>query len=124
MSDTALFCPSCGSRRAEPVCDACGAELDRDARFCSRCGVPVGQGRSGSAIAVDMPVAERRWASVLFADLVGFTTLSESRDPEQVRELLSRYFARCRSVVAEYDGCGGEVHRRGGDGGVGSPHGP
>jgi len=38
------------------------------------------------------PVAERRLVSVLFADLVGFTTLSERRDPEEVRELLSRYF--------------------------------
>jgi class 3 adenylate cyclase len=41
---------------------------------------------------------------VLFADLVGFTPMSESRDPEQVRELLSQYFARCRRVVASYDG--------------------
>jgi class 3 adenylate cyclase/tetratricopeptide (TPR) repeat protein len=49
-------------------------------------------------------VAERRWASVLFADLVGFTTLSESRDPEQVRELLSGYFDRCRQIIASYDG--------------------
>jgi class 3 adenylate cyclase/tetratricopeptide (TPR) repeat protein len=50
------------------------------------------------------PVAERRWASVLFADLVGFTTLSESRDPEQVRELLSGYFDRCREIITAYDG--------------------
>jgi class 3 adenylate cyclase len=41
---------------------------------------------------------------VLFADLVGFTPMSESRDPEQVRELLSQYFARCRQVVTAYDG--------------------
>ncbi|HEY2202305.1 MAG TPA: adenylate/guanylate cyclase domain-containing protein, partial [Solirubrobacteraceae bacterium] len=42
--------------------------------------------------------------SVLFADLVGFTTLSESRDPEDVRELLSRYFDTCRRLVGLYDG--------------------
>ena len=57
-----------------------------------------------AAQGTDEPVAERRQTSVLFADLVGFTTLSESRDPEQVRELLSGYFARCRDVVARYDG--------------------
>jgi class 3 adenylate cyclase/predicted ATPase len=42
--------------------------------------------------------------SVLFADLVGFTALSESRDPEEVRELLSRYFESCRRLVELYGG--------------------
>ena len=42
--------------------------------------------------------------SVLFADLVGFTPLSESRDPEEVRELLSRYFESCRGLVELYGG--------------------
>jgi class 3 adenylate cyclase/tetratricopeptide (TPR) repeat protein len=42
--------------------------------------------------------------SVLFADLVGFTPLSESRDPEAVRELLSRYFEVARTVVGRYGG--------------------
>jgi class 3 adenylate cyclase len=41
---------------------------------------------------------------VLFADLVGFTTLSEHRDPEEVRELLSRYFDRCRILIERYGG--------------------
>ena len=42
--------------------------------------------------------------SVLFADLVGFTPLSESRDPEEVRELLSAYFDRARTVIGRYGG--------------------
>jgi class 3 adenylate cyclase len=42
--------------------------------------------------------------SVLFGDLVGFTTLSEARDPEEVRELLSLYFSVARTVVARYGG--------------------
>lgn len=50
------------------------------------------------------PVAERRVCSVLFADLVGFTTLSERRDPEEVRELLSQYFATARTVITRYGG--------------------
>jgi class 3 adenylate cyclase/tetratricopeptide (TPR) repeat protein len=41
---------------------------------------------------------------VLFADLVGFTTLSESKDPEEVRELLSRYFATSRTIIGRYGG--------------------
>jgi class 3 adenylate cyclase len=42
-------------------------------------------------------VAERRVCSVLFCDLVGFTPLSQARDPEDVRELLSRYFDIART---------------------------
>jgi class 3 adenylate cyclase/predicted ATPase len=49
-------------------------------------------------------VAERRVCSVLFCDLVGFTPLSESRDPESVRELLSEYFATARTVIGRYGG--------------------
>jgi class 3 adenylate cyclase len=49
-------------------------------------------------------VAERRVCSVLFCDVAGFTPLSESRDPEAVRELLSRYFAVARTVIGRYGG--------------------
>jgi class 3 adenylate cyclase/tetratricopeptide (TPR) repeat protein len=50
------------------------------------------------------PVAERRVCSVLFCDVVGFTPLSEARDPEAVRELLSRYFGLARTVIGRYGG--------------------
>ncbi len=49
-------------------------------------------------------MTERRVCSVLFCDLVGFTPLSESRDAEAVRELLSRYFAVARTVIGRYGG--------------------
>jgi class 3 adenylate cyclase len=60
-------------------------------------------GLPGTAVAAD-PVAERRVCSVLFCDLVGFTPLSESRDPEAVRELLSEYFVVARTVIERYGG--------------------
>jgi class 3 adenylate cyclase/tetratricopeptide (TPR) repeat protein len=49
-------------------------------------------------------LAERRLVSVLFLDLVGFTTLSESLDPEDVREIQSLYFETARAAVAHYGG--------------------
>jgi class 3 adenylate cyclase len=55
-------------------------------------------------VAVAGQVAERRVCSVLFCDVVGFTPLSESRDPEAVRELLSEYFAVARTVIGRYGG--------------------
>src|SRR5438067_759813 len=50
------------------------------------------------------PVAERRLVSVLFADLVGFTALTESRDAEETRDLLSRYFELARTLIVRYGG--------------------
>jgi class 3 adenylate cyclase len=45
-----------------------------------------------------------RLVSVLFVDLVGFTALSEGRDADDIRELLSRYFKQARTVVGRYGG--------------------
>ena len=52
--------------------------------------------RCGPRHDTPLRVSERRLVSVLFADLVGFTTLAEDRDPEDVRELLTRYFEMAR----------------------------
>ena len=49
-------------------------------------------------------MSERKVTSVLFGDLVAFTTLSEQRDKEDVRDLLSQYFAQCRRIVQRYGG--------------------
>jgi class 3 adenylate cyclase/tetratricopeptide (TPR) repeat protein len=100
----ARFCPGCGTTTATDTCGACGEQLTPQARFCPGCGAPVSTGVSSPAAPAAGPVSERRVTSVLFGDLVGFTPLSESRDPEEVRELLSRYFAECRTVVGRYGG--------------------
>ncbi len=50
------------------------------------------------------PGSERRLVSVLFADLVGSTTLAEDRDPEESRDLLSRYFEVASDVIGRYGG--------------------
>jgi class 3 adenylate cyclase/tetratricopeptide (TPR) repeat protein len=86
-------------------CPACGAENPPENRFCGSCGAALAEGvPSAAAQPGREPVAERRLVSVLFADLVGFTTLSEHRDPEEIRELLSQYFDRCRSLIERYGG--------------------
>ncbi len=42
--------------------------------------------------------------TILFADLVGFTTFAEGRDAEDTRELLSRYFDLAGDVIGRYGG--------------------
>jgi class 3 adenylate cyclase len=73
-------------------------------RFCGECGGALEADAAPPAVAAPTSAAERRLVSVLFADLVGFTPLSESRDPEEVRELLSRYFDTCRRLIGIYGG--------------------
>jgi len=73
-----------------------------DARFCSSCGhelVVVGD--------------QRRIATVLFGDLVGFTALSETLDPEQVKALVDRCFER---LAQDIEAFGGRVDKVVGDG--------
>ena len=61
---------------------------------------------SGAAAAGGDPVreAERRQLTVLFCDLVGSTALSGRHDPEDLRELLSRYHDAMTAVVERYGG--------------------
>ncbi|MDQ2964678.1 MAG: AAA family ATPase, partial [Chloroflexota bacterium] len=47
---------------------------------------------------------ERRFVSVLFVDLVGFTELAAKLDPEEVREFQAAYFGRAREIVERYGG--------------------
>jgi class 3 adenylate cyclase/tetratricopeptide (TPR) repeat protein len=96
------FCSECGTMLTL-ACAACGSPLDAESKFCGECGTPVG------AVAATVPQprtpsAERRLVTVLFADLVGFTSLSESRDSEDMREVLSRYFDSCSRLIALYGG--------------------
>ena len=48
--------------------------------------------------------ADRRQVTVLFADVSGFTTLSERLDPEEVRAFQNALFATLAKAVARYDG--------------------
>jgi class 3 adenylate cyclase len=64
----------------------------RGQKFCAECGTALSAPRpaaAAGALSGNGGRAERRLVTVLFADLVGFTTMSENRDPEDVRELLS-----------------------------------
>jgi class 3 adenylate cyclase/tetratricopeptide (TPR) repeat protein len=98
------FCIHCGAS-AQQRCSSCGQLVVPGAKFCLECGNALaGAPAPGRAAVIDQQVSERRLVSVLFADLVGFTTLSEHRDPEEVRELLSRYYDRCRTLIERYGG--------------------
>jgi len=79
------------------VCPNCGAENRGEARFCDSCGAALS---SEDASARE----ERKVVTVLFADLVGFTSRAEQMDPEDVRAVLEPYHAHLRSELERYGG--------------------
>jgi class 3 adenylate cyclase/tetratricopeptide (TPR) repeat protein len=97
------FCSQCGTALARS-CPSCGAANEASDRFCGECGTALEPEAAPSREAPPPPQAERRLVSVLFADLVGFTPLSEERDAEEVRDLLSRYFDMSRGLIERYGG--------------------
>ncbi len=84
------------------LCPSCATEIAADARFCSSCGYSVTSRGE-----------ERRITTVLFADLVGFTTLAEHRDPEAVKRLIDSCF---QLLVDDITAFGGRVDKILGDG--------
>lgn len=101
--DGTRFCRDCGASLAV-ACPACGEPSPPGFRFCGSCGTALPEPGRAAPPGLPAAVTERRVCSVLFADLVGFTTLTEHRDPEEVRDLLSAYFETARTIVDRYGG--------------------
>ncbi len=73
----------CAPMLAGMRCGVCDGPLPEDARFCPACGAVVG---------TQLDTAERKVVTVLFADLVDSTSLSQRFDAERAREILGRFF--------------------------------
>jgi class 3 adenylate cyclase/tetratricopeptide (TPR) repeat protein len=108
----AQYCASCG-QALQVVCLNCGTALPAGFSFCTSCGTPLTAVHAGGPMTVvhqpvpmpvTEPIAQRRLVSVMFCDLVDFTSIAERVDPEEVRDLLSRYFEAAREVTARYGG--------------------
>jgi class 3 adenylate cyclase/tetratricopeptide (TPR) repeat protein len=77
-------------------CASCGEENPERARFCLNC---------GSGLTAAPPAVEvRKTVTILFADVVGSTSLGERTDPESTRRMLSRYFDAMRAVIERHGG--------------------
>jgi class 3 adenylate cyclase/tetratricopeptide (TPR) repeat protein len=89
------FCGACGAALAHS-CPACGEKNPGGFRFCGACGVALPGGPAAT------PAEERRHASVLFADLSGFTDYSGRTDPEDVQRMVDRCMCRLGEVVERF----------------------
>ncbi len=77
-------------------CLTCGAENPDVARFCLLCGASVAADEAAGI--------ERRIVTVIFVDLVGFTSRAERLDPEDVRAVLTPYHQRVRREIESFGG--------------------
>src|SRR5262245_4510525 len=89
--------------RSVSVCPSCRQENPEIARFCLHC---------GTALEAPAHREERRVVSVLFVDIVGFTSRAEALDPEDVRAFLTPYYERVRTEIERH---GGRVEKFVGD---------
>jgi class 3 adenylate cyclase/tetratricopeptide (TPR) repeat protein len=121
-----VTCEACGSENGagQKFCGECGTPLARScpsghrndsaAKFCGECGAPLAAPATpgGPEQSSRTASSERRFITALFADLVGFTSMTEASDPEDVRLMLTDYFERARTVIERF---GGEVDKFIGD---------
>src|SRR5688572_16262388 len=78
------------------ACPSCGRETPPDAVFCPNCGARLLEG--------ERPREERKLISVLFVDMVGFTSRSDKADPEDVRDTLQGFHARAKQEIERFGG--------------------
>ncbi len=121
------FCPRCGVKQPK-ACSSCGFACAPDFAFCPKCGTGLAAAPATNAaapvIAIDKPSAshppvpnghdpatpaadtdaDRRTVTVLFADLAGFTAMSEKLDPEVMRRLQNELFRELTDAVQNYGG--------------------
>ena len=114
IREGAKFCADCGAK-LDAACPSCGAAVEAGQKFCDRCGQDL-RGPEPAGVEKPAPQAapegERRQVTVLFADLSGFTRLSQELDAEDAHALLNRFFAVADAAIAEY---GGHIDKHIGD---------
>jgi predicted ATPase/class 3 adenylate cyclase len=79
------------------VCPSCGEETPEGFPRCANCGAPLTAEPTAAR-------EERKVVTVLFADLVGFTSRAEKLDPEDVRAILGAYHERVRAELERHGG--------------------
>jgi class 3 adenylate cyclase/tetratricopeptide (TPR) repeat protein len=120
--DEAKFCAKCGTK-LEVVCPGCGKITPPGSNFCIACGHTLAEPKAPPPVDYSQPLSyvpkdladkilsarssmegERKQVTVLFADVKGFTSISEKLDPEHVRNLISECLAFFTEEVHRYEG--------------------
>ncbi len=103
--EQAAFCGRCGAAlKKELSCPHCAAINPLDNRFCDSCGKRLPGGETKGDSVSEKIDAGRKYVTVLFSDLSGYTSMSEKMDPEELREITSHVFREISRIVDRYEG--------------------
>jgi class 3 adenylate cyclase/tetratricopeptide (TPR) repeat protein len=97
------FCRKCG-KKISLTCPQCGIDIQADDAFCGACGSSLASPPQKELNEEPIDQGERKYVTVLFSDLSGYTAMSEKLDPEEVKEIMSRIFGEIAQVVTRYEG--------------------
>jgi class 3 adenylate cyclase len=84
-------------------CPDCQQQNPDDAMFCNKCGGDFGECLD---VAEDTCVidSERKFVTVMFSDMAGYTAMTERLDPEDVKGIMSQIFSEITEIIKSYDG--------------------
>ena len=102
IGETQKFCRACGAK-LQTNCSGCGSAVLPDDKFCGLCGLELGIRKKPTAKREKI-ASERKYITVLFADISGYTTFAERLDPEEVKDLVSQIIGEIAQVVIKYEG--------------------
>ncbi len=111
------FCAQCGAGLPAP-CPACGFANEAGEKFCGGCGSTLAATVTEAAVPAEAKArvtngdGERRPVTVLFADLVDYTRMSQALDPEDVHAMLGRFYEVTDEIVERF---GGSIDKHIGD---------
>jgi class 3 adenylate cyclase/tetratricopeptide (TPR) repeat protein len=116
------FCVECGAG-LESICPQCGAANSPSFKFCGKCGYDLRGARAPAPVDYSKPQSytpkfladkilkdrsslegERKLVTVLFADTVSYTSMSEKLDTEEVRQIMDGCFQILMGETHRYEG--------------------
>jgi class 3 adenylate cyclase len=120
--EEANFCKECGTK-LEFSCPSCGHSYEAGSKFCDKCGQDLQSAKEPTPIDYAQPQSytpkhlaekilttrralegERKLVTVLFADVVGFTSLSEKLEPEEVHQIMEGCLRILMDEIHQYEG--------------------
>jgi len=100
--EEAKFCKRCGAK-LELACPSCGHRCEEDSLFCEKCGQRLEEASAEQSEAAGAE-GERKYVTVLFSDISGYTAMSEKLDPEELKAITTRMFSKISKVIEKYGG--------------------